>query len=153
MRIAFTVLFLAVICLAGCSGQSKSGSQRDKQEPGGDQPGYRALVGTELDALDVETLKKKEGEQVVVKGKVYSTHMAQSGKAFTLNLGPNWKTCTKAVVFKDDFEKWKGGADGIQRSFEGKVVVIEGKIKLYQGSPEVVVNTPSQIELVREGSK
>jgi hypothetical protein len=152
-------LFLAALSLTGCnsspeaSGPSKGGTQREKEEPKSAPQVDRSRATDTLDALGVEALKKKEGERVSVKGKVYSTHLAQSGKAFTLNLGPNWKTCFKAVVFKHDFEKWNGGTDGMKTAYGGKVVVIEGKIKLYQGSPEIVLNTPSQIELAAEGDK
>jgi hypothetical protein len=155
MRFLAKVLLFAILPLAGCtspqdtSSPSKMAPQEASPQPLADRAGSRGA----LDALDVDTLKKKDGERVTVKGKVYSTHLAQSGKVFTLNLGPNWKTCLKATIFKDDFEKWKGGTDDIKGAYEGKVVVIEGKVKLYQGSPEIVLNTPSQIGLVTEGAK
>jgi hypothetical protein len=151
-------VLLATLPLAGCSSspdtsrRSQNGTQAIKQEtkPSQQRQVRHAETSNVLDALDVDALKKKDGGRVRVKGKVYSTHLARSGKVFTLNLGPNWKTCMKAAVFQDDFEKWKGGTDGMKTAYEGKTVVIEGNIKLYQGSPEIVLNTPSQIEAVQE---
>jgi hypothetical protein len=131
----------------------KDRAQRARQEPKPSPEADRPVPADGLDALDVEALSKKEDQRITVKGKVYSTHLARSGKVFTLNLGPNWKTCFKATVFKGDFEKWKGGTDGIKAAYEGKVVVIEGKVKMYQGSPEIVLNTPAQIDLAAGGAK
>jgi len=31
------------------------------------------------------------------------------------------------------------------QQYEGKTVVVSGKITLYQGKPEIIVNSPSQI--------
>jgi exonuclease VII large subunit len=131
---AVAALLFGVLPVAGCSSPQTTSAKS-------------------LDARDVDALKKKDGERVSVKGKVYSAHLAKSGKVFTLNLGPDGNPCLKAAVFRDDFEKWKGGTNGMKTAYEGKVVVIEGKVKLYQGSPEIVVNTPSQIELAAEGDK
>ena len=132
---------------------ARVGEQGDKKDRPQGRVADRPKKLETIDALEVDALTKNEGKWVRVKGKIHSTHMAQSGKAFTLNVGPNWKTCFKAVVFQGDFDKWKNEADGIKAGYEGKLVVIEGKIKIYKGSPEIVVSTPSQIEVVTEADK
>lgn len=152
-------LLLAVMMLASCQSSKDTSGELQGSTPEGRKDWQAGHAGgwpesrDSLDALDVEALKKKDGQRITGKGKVYSTHLAQSGRVFTLNLGPDWKTCFKAVIFRDDFEKWKDGADGIKTAYDGKTVVIEGKVKVYKGSPEIVVNTPSQIEVVQVGNK
>ena len=88
-----------------------------------------------LDALDLEALKKKDGERVSVKGKVYSTHMAQSGKVFTLNLGPNWKTCLKVSVFQGRLRE----VDGRDRRCEGG---LRGQGRRDRGQGETLPGQP-----------
>jgi aspartyl/asparaginyl-tRNA synthetase len=100
-----------------------------------------------IDAKDVETLKKKDKAKVTVRGTVQSTHVAGSAKVMYLNLGPDYKTCFKVVIFKDDFDKREKGTAGIKDRYEKKTITVEGKIKLYKDQPEIVVKSPSDIDV------
>ena len=102
-----------------------------------------------MDAENLPGLVRYEGQQVSVKGKVHSTHLANSQKVFTLNLGPDWRTCFKVAIFQDAFGKWDGGVSGIKSMYEGQTVTVEGELRVYRGSPEVIVRVPSQIQVVK----
>jgi hypothetical protein len=100
-----------------------------------------------IDAKDIAALKKKEKAKVLVRGTVESTHVTKSGKVMYLNLGSDYRTCFKVVIFKDDFEKWEKGTSGIKARYEKKTIVVEGEIKVYNRLPEIIVKAPSDIDV------
>ena len=101
-----------------------------------------------LDASNVPRLIVETGNNVIVKGKVESTHLRTSGQVFILNLGPDYRSCFKIKVFSNDFAKWSGGPDKLKRMYEGKRIGVDGKITIYEDSPEIKVNVPSQIRVL-----
>ena len=110
----------------------------------------QAAALPELDAENPQGLLQHEGQRVSVKGKVYSTHLATSKKVLTLNLGPDWRTCFKIAIFQDAFRKWDGGVAGLKSLYEGQTVTVEGELKKYRDSPEIIVRVPSQIQVMQE---
>jgi ethanolamine utilization protein EutQ (cupin superfamily) len=54
------------------------------------------------------------------------------------------------VIFQGDFDKWANEIKGIQLAYDQKQVIVEGEIKVYRDSPEMIVHGPAQIEVVRE---
>jgi hypothetical protein len=51
--------------------------------------------------------------------------------------------------FYDAFEKWDGGISGLKNMSGGKVIAIEGELRMYQGNPEIGVRVPAQIQVVK----
>lgn len=100
-----------------------------------------------LSADDVKKIEDKKDQEVTVKGKVHEVFIPKSGSIAILNFGKDNKKCFKAVVFKGDFEKWEGGAEGIKKKYQGKSVTVEGKVSMYQGTPQISVKTPSQFKI------
>jgi len=47
------------------------------------------------------------------------------------------------------FETWDGGVSGLKNMYGGKVIAIEGELRIYQGYPEISVRVPSQIQGVK----
>jgi hypothetical protein len=103
----------------------------------------------QLDAENLQDLVRHKGQQVSVKGKVHSTHLANSHKVFTLNLGPDWRTCFKVAIFQDAFGKWDDGVSGIKSMYEGQTVTVEGELGMYRDSPQIIVRVPSQIQVMK----
>lgn len=103
--------------------------------------------GDELNADDVKKIEAKKDEEVTVKGKVYEVFIPSSGSIAILNFGKDSKKCFKAVVFKGDFEKFDGGAQGIKKKYTGKTVTVEGKVSIYKDAPQIAVKTPSQLKV------
>ena len=96
-----------------------------------------ALAGT-VSAADAS---KHLGQTVTVKDIVSGIHTARSGSATFINMGgayPN--NAFTAVIFESD-----AAAVGDVSGLVGKTVGITGQIKLYKGTPEIVVKTKSQI--------
>jgi hypothetical protein len=100
-----------------------------------------------LSADDVKKIEEKKDKEVSVKGTVNEVFLPKSGSIAILNFGKDSKKCFKAVVFKGDFEKFEGGAEGIKKKYTGKTVTVEGKVSMYQGTPQIAVKTPSQFKI------
>lgn len=83
------------------------------------------------------------GEYVNVEGKIVLTH--NTGKVCFLNFHPNYKNHFTAVIFASDFSKFPPQPE---KYYQGKKVRVHGYIKEYKGKPEIVVNNPTQIEVL-----
>ncbi|MEZ4767119.1 MAG: phospholipase D-like domain-containing protein [Caldilineales bacterium] len=82
------------------------------------------------------------GETVAVEGRVVDTY--RSAKVIFLNFSPD-RDEFKVVIFQDDWERWPQSPDEL---FYGKSVRVVGEVELYQGAPEIIVESPDQIEVV-----
>ena len=83
---------------------------------------------------------KHVGEIATVTDKVDGVHQSGKGNIF-LNMGGKYPN--------QAFTAWIPSASAGQFSnpqqYEGRTVSVSGKITLYKGKPEIVVNSPSQI--------
>jgi DNA/RNA endonuclease YhcR with UshA esterase domain len=85
---------------------------------------------------------KYVGKSVTVEGTVSEVHHAASGKVTFIDMGGQYPNNTFAgVIFSDDESKFPD-----VDSLDGKTVDITGKIKLYQGRTEIIMNDPAQIK-------
>lgn len=105
----------------------------------------------ELKADDVQAIKAKDGEFVVVTGTVVGTFMPKSGKAVFLNFGHDYKTSFTGVIFSSNIDKFKSkfGADPVD-FFLNKNVSIEGRVSVKDDRPSIILNDPSQIKVLGE---
>lgn len=101
----------------------------------------------EFSAENVKKIEEMKDKEISVKGKVFEVFIPKSGSIAILNFGKDNKKCFKAVVFKGDFEKFDGGAEGIKKKYTGKTVTVEGKVSMYQNTPQIALKTPSQIKI------
>jgi DNA/RNA endonuclease YhcR with UshA esterase domain len=86
---------------------------------------------------------KHYGEYATVEGKIVATH--NSGKACFLNFHPNYKRYFTVVIFASAFPLFPANPESF---YYGKKVRVSGYIKEYKGKPEIILNDPSQIEIV-----
>jgi hypothetical protein len=83
------------------------------------------------------------GEYATVIGKVYQVFTSKKGTTF-LDIGGNYPNNPfTAVIFYRDSPKFAAVL-----GFKGKTLRITGKIKSYEGTPEIILNDESQIEIV-----
>jgi len=97
----------------------------------------------QLKEIRWEDADKHYGEYCYVRGKIVATF--NSGKACFLNFHKNWKNYFTAVIFASDFNKFPFKPEEYYLNKEVKVL---GVIKEYQGKPEIIVENPSQIEVI-----
>jgi len=84
------------------------------------------------------------GEYATVRGVVSAVFESKKGNYF-LNMGGDYPNqLFTAVIFKGSSSKF---ADSV--AFEGKTIEVTGKIKSYQGKPEIILDLPSYIRVVR----
>ena len=86
---------------------------------------------------------KHYGEYATVEGKIVATH--NSGKACFLNFHPNYRRYFTAVIFASEFSRFPVEPENF---YYGKKVRVSGYIKEYKGKPEIILDDPSQIEIL-----
>ncbi|WP_288929241.1 OB-fold nucleic acid binding domain-containing protein [uncultured Maritimibacter sp.] len=82
------------------------------------------------------------GFTVTVEGVVSQVSISRKGTVY-INFGgwyPNH--VFQGVIFNDDARNFSN-----VRDLEGQTVTIRGRIKMYNGKPEIIVDSPSQIQV------
>jgi micrococcal nuclease len=83
------------------------------------------------------------GQYMFVEGKIVRTH--NSGKACFLNFHNNWTRYFGLVIFDNVFHRFPEKPEGF---YLDKFVRVKGKIKMFNGRPEIVLNRPEQIKVI-----
>jgi hypothetical protein len=73
---------------------------------------------------------------------VVRTH--NSGRAVFLNFSSDFNNSFAAVIFPEDWPKFPVAPEHL---FSGKLVRVEGLVEAYQGTPEIIIREPWQIEV------
>ena len=82
------------------------------------------------------------GKSVTVIDTVSSVYLSKTGTYF-INMGGEYPDNDfTAVIFKSNSSKFHD-----VKSLEGKVIEVSGKIKEYQGKPEIVVVKKTQVKI------
>ncbi len=100
-------------------------------------------------AEDTAQLIASDGQDVTVLGKVHSVYIPKGGNPVILNLGEDFKSCTKAVIYDRNFRKWKLSAKEIEALYTGQTLIVEGEVSLYKELPQVEINSPAQLRVVK----
>jgi hypothetical protein len=83
---------------------------------------------------------KHVGETVKVTGRVDAVHQSGKGNIF-LNMGGKYPhQAFTAFIPTDSAAQFAN-----PQQYEGRTVSVSGKVALYKGKPEIIVNSPSQI--------
>ena len=88
---------------------------------------------------------KYYGKIITVEGTIIKTY--NSGKACFLNFHSDYKRYFTAVIFKSAFSKFPNNP---QDYYKNKKVQMTGLIKNYQGTPEIILNDPSQVKVLKD---
>lgn len=87
---------------------------------------------------------KYYGQTRTIEGRIVVTN--NTGKVCFLNFDRNWKKYFTAVIFASDFAKFPAHPED---HYLNRTVRVTGLIKEYQGKPEIIIKSPSQIEIIR----
>lgn len=134
-RISFKLQLLAVILtlafatVTGCTLDNQS----KEAEP----------TSVSQNAVSWQEAAQYYGDYKTVIGRIVTTH--NSGKACFLNFHPDYRNHFTAVIFRSDYSLFPRAPETYYR---GKSVRVSGLIKKYRGKPEIILNSPSQIEIV-----
>jgi DNA/RNA endonuclease YhcR with UshA esterase domain len=83
---------------------------------------------------------KHVGETATVTDKVDAVHQSGKGNIF-LNMGGKYPN----QAFTAFIPSASAAQFSEPQQYEGRTVAVSGKITLYKGKPEIIVNSPSQI--------
>lgn len=83
------------------------------------------------------------GQTKTVEGTVVISN--NTGKVCFLNFHKNWKKYFTAVIFSSDFDRFPPHPED---HYLNRHVRVTGLIKEYKGKPEIILKSPSQIEIV-----
>jgi DNA/RNA endonuclease YhcR with UshA esterase domain len=86
--------------------------------------------------------KSHVGQPVTVEAAVSDVHVAKSGATFIDMDGEFPDNNFVAVIFADDAAKFPS-----VEKLEGKTVTITGTVQMYQGKPEIVLKSASQLKM------
>jgi DNA/RNA endonuclease YhcR with UshA esterase domain len=83
---------------------------------------------------------KHVGETATITGTVDGVHQSGKGNIF-LNMGGKYPN----QAFTAFIPSSSAAQFSNSQQYEGRTVSVSGKITLYKGKPEIIVNSPSQI--------
>ncbi len=96
--------------------------------------------------VPLDSVINYEGKTITVCSKVQSTYVTKGDKKTTyLNFGnPYPNTTFTVVIFEADLPNFKNTPS---EYLKDKNVCITGKVKIYKGKPEMIVNKEEQIKV------
>jgi DNA/RNA endonuclease YhcR with UshA esterase domain len=83
------------------------------------------------------------GQTVNVEGRVIDTY--NSGKVVFLNFDEDYQNTFKVVIFP---EVWPLFPQPPEDLYRDRVVRVSGQVEIYQGAPEIIVETPDAIQIL-----
>jgi len=106
-----------------------------------DLSGAPAVAGTPaVVAINYTDAKNHIGNTASVSGTIQSVYISSSGQVF-FDYCKNYKNCPfSAVVFADDAKNFTDISQ-----YQGETITVTGPITSYNGTPEIVISSPSQI--------
>lgn len=112
--------------------------------PGANNRGWPGATKTGTSVISWKDAARHCDEWITVEGTIVATY--NSGKACFLNFHPDYKRYFTAVIFASAFSRFPHSPEVFYR---GKKVRITGYIKDYRGKPEIIVNDPGEIEILK----
>ncbi len=97
-------------------------------------------TGEEIDYRDAPA---HVGSRVTVVGRIVRTK--RGSHAAFLDFDPDWKHNLSIVIFEKNFEKFSSPPHILYR---GKKIRIRGRVILYKGKPEIILNDPEMITIL-----
>jgi micrococcal nuclease len=95
------------------------------------------------DVISWDEADQYYGQTKIVEGKIVASH--NTGKVCFLNFHTDWRRYFTAVIFASDFDKFPVHPED---HFLDRRVRVKGLIKEYRGKPEIILKSPSQIEIL-----
>ncbi len=90
-------------------------------------------------------------QYVRVEGKIQDAELTDNSKVVFLNFGKNFNTSLSAIIYNVDFPAFiDAGIDQPEQYFKNKKVVIEGIVRICNGKPEIIINSPDQIKVLKD---
>lgn len=96
-------------------------------------------------------LVSSASQYVRIEGKICNSEITDRSKVIFLNFGRNFNTSLSALIYNTDMPAFiDAGIAEPSEYFKNKNVVIEGIVRINEGKPEIVINSPGQIRIVEK---
>ncbi len=102
---------------------------------------WTGLIGNERDVILACDAGNFIGQEKIIQGKIVDVYKSSSSTTFINFEKPYPNSCFTAVIFKSDLKKFND-----PEIYANKLVRVKGKIQLYQGKPEVILENEDMIE-------
>lgn len=86
----------------------------------------------------------KVGERVTAEGEIVAAH--NSGKACFLNFHEDFRRHLSVVIFASDLPRFPREPEAF---YKGKRLRVTGVVQMHEGRPEIVVEDPKQVEVLK----
>jgi len=96
-------------------------------------------------SIDIRDSSKYEGQLVYTCGKVYSTKVINSNGMILMNVGGEFPNATLTIVIYNN--SLKNFDAKPEEYYKGKNICVSGRIKMYKGRPEIIINTKHAIQV------
>lgn len=111
-----------------------------------------AFINIKKQSIDAENfiqLANYTSKHVTITGTVKNSQISDHSKVIYLNFGKNFNTSLSAVIYDFDMHSFiDAGIDKPQTYFKNKKVMLDGVIRIANGKPEIVLNSPRQIKII-----
>jgi hypothetical protein len=96
-----------------------------------------------MQTIAPQEAKDHVGQIVTVEGTASEVHHAASGRATFIDMDGRYPNNPFAgVIFADDLAKFPD-----VDSVNGKIIDVSGRVQLYRGTPEIILNEPAQLKV------
>ncbi|MGB9721123.1 MAG: thermonuclease family protein [bacterium] len=109
----------------------------------GSYPEETETTKTATEVISYQDAHKFYGKVKTIEGTIVVTN--NTGKVCFLNFHKNWKKYFTAVIFASDYDKFPKNPEDY---YLNRKVRVTGLIKEYNDKPEIVVKSPSQIQII-----
>lgn len=97
------------------------------------------------ESIDLVKAAEYEGKLVSICSKVYSTKVLNSNGMTFLNVGGAYPNSPLTIViYSDSLENFNFKPEDF---YKGKDICVTGKIKIYKGKPEIIINRQDAIQV------
>lgn len=97
-----------------------------------------------LPVIGWEEAENYIGKEVIVRGQIVDTY--NSGQALFLNFDREYWRTFRVVIFSEDLNKFGFNPE---EYFDNKCIKVMGKVKEYEGKPEIIVDSPEEIMVIK----
>ncbi len=133
-------VFFIPVCLMGCGMESSD----EVESATGLTPWERLDTPVEAETiLDWTEAKNHVGEVIGVEGTIVDTY--NSGRACFLNFTKQWQDKFYVAILGSNLNSFPGAPE---KYFLGNKVRVVGKVAIYKGRPQIVVETAEHIQIL-----
>lgn len=105
---------------------------------------------TDIDAQNFIQLVNNTSKHVTIMGTICSSQSSEHSKVIFLNFGKNFNTSLSAVIYDFNINSFiDAGIENPEIYFNNKKVKLDGIIRINNGKPEIVINSPKQIKIIK----